>query len=749
VLEVGSAAAVGVAAFRRGNAAFVVFDQPVPIDLATLRDDPVFGSTTVQQTPTDTVIRLHLDPDRSVSLSRSEHVWRITIVPNEPKLLPIRPIPRDGRLMLRAATPGRVVSLADPDTGATLLVGTQRQPGQGVPSVRRGVEYLLMPTWQGVAAEAISDVVALRPVQDGFVLSGGGAGLALSTEPSAANLLAHEEAVTRRFDFAALPADVLMQRLRRQIADDAAAPALGRGPGRRSAAQVMISLGLGAEAQAMLRLAAADDPHEAASADNVALTAMAALIAHRPDDAAGLDDEGLSGTDDIALWRAVRLAEQNEGSPQAAAVFVATLPIVLAYPAPLRDRLLRLVAETLVEGGETAAASALLAEHKDDHALGFARAMLMEALGDTEGALAAYDALASSKDRSPHARAAARALEVRLAGGWIDEKQAADGMDRLIYAWRGDQTERSMRGRLAQLKARSGSWRTALGLLRETEAIFPADKAAIHSELVDLFAAMLRDDSAGSLPPLELTALVEENVDLLPAGPAGDPLQARLADRLLALDLPKRADPVLQKLMQAAPGDVGRAEFGARLAELRLRDGDPSGALTALAASGTERRPPAELAERRTLLEASARARRGEAEQALAILRALDTASADEARAAILERANDWPAAENALSAYVARVVPTEGRLDEGQQRSLLRLATAAARSGDTAKLAALRQSVGTRMDPGPLPDMFRLLTADQVRNVGDLKRSGQEAALARDIPADLKAVQQPPASVP
>jgi hypothetical protein len=341
-----------------------------------------------------------------------------------------------------------------------------------------------------------------------------------------------------------------------------------------------------------------------------------------------------------------------------------------------------------------------------------------------------------------------RALEVRLAGGWIDEKQAADGMDRLIYAWRGDQTERSMRGRLAQLKARSGSWRTALGLLRETEAIFPADKAAIHSELVDLFAAMLRDDSASSLPPLELTALVEDNVDLLPTGPAGDPLQARLADRLLALDLPKRADPVLQKLMQAAPGDVGRAEFGARLAELRLRDGDPSGALTALAASGTER-PPAELAERRTLLEASAHARRGEAEQALAILRALDTASADEARAAILERANDWPAAENAQSAYVARVVPTEGRLDEGQQRSLLRLATAAARSGDTAKLAALRQSVGTRMDPGPLANMFRLLTADQMRNVGDLKRSGQEAALARDIPADLKAVQPPPAPVP
>ena len=37
-------------------------------------------------------------------------------------------------------------------------------------------------------------------------------------------------------------------------------------------------------------------------------------------------------------------------------------------------------------------------------------------------------------------------------------------------------------------------------------------------------------------------------------------------------------------------------------------------------------------------------------------------------------------------------------------------------------------------MGAGPLADMFRLLTADQVRSVADLKRSGQEAALARAL---------------
>ena len=67
-------------------------------------------------------------------------------------------------------------------------------------------------------------------------------------------------------------------------------------------------------------------------------------------------------------------------------------------------------------------------------------------------------------------------------------------------------------------------------------------------------------------------ALVEENADLLPDGVGGEALEARLADRLVALDLPKRAGPVIEKLMQAAPTGAGRAGFGARLAALRLRE---------------------------------------------------------------------------------------------------------------------------------------------------------------------------------
>ncbi len=736
-------APIGLAAFRRGSAAFIVFDQRQAIDTAGLREDPIFGSATVQTLPNATIVRVILDPATTLSVARDPHAWRITAITGPPKLRPIQVLPLSGRLTFSAVAPGAVVSIVDTETGASLLVGTQRQAGQSIALRRRAVEFSILPTWQGVAIEPLSDNLTLRTTQDGFLLTAGTASLALSPSSDPVDLLAHAAGLTRRFEFPNLPIPALTQRLRQMVQQEAATPVLARGPRRRATAQAMIALGMGPEAQSMLQIAAADDPREAAAADNAALTSIAAILAHRPNDVGELGEQSLSATDDMALWSALHLAQVQKSSPQAATVLAATMPLLFTYPASLRDRVLPLTAETLITGGEISAAAALLAARKDDRTLAFARAMLKAGQGETDDALKIYDTIAQSRDQSDHARAAIAAVELRLASGRIDAAKAADALDKLLYAWRGDQRERALRERVAQLKARAGAWRYALTVLRDTEALFPADKVAIHAELTDMFSAMLREDAEAALAPLELAALAEENADLLPDGPAGEALEGQLADKLLALDLPKRAGQVLAKLMQAAPTPAGRAAFGARLAALRQREGDAAGALAALGDSAADDLPP-DLVERRMILLADANARRGDADKALTALNSLNTAAADEARASILERGNDWPAAEKALIDYAAKTVPPEGKLDDGHRRTLLRLATAAARAGDEAALATLRQHDTARMETGPLADMFRLLTAGPVRNVADLKRSGQEAALARQLPMGLKALQAP-----
>ena len=90
--------------------------------------------------------------------------------------------------------------------------------------------------------------------------------------------------------------------------------------------------------------------------DTGGLPAIAALLAGRTEEAGALADPRLDGTDEISLWRAVRAAMQDDGSPRAAAVFAVTAPLALQYPDPIRDHILPLIVETMIKGGEIAKA---------------------------------------------------------------------------------------------------------------------------------------------------------------------------------------------------------------------------------------------------------------------------------------------------------------------------------------------------------------------------------------------------------
>ena len=119
--------------------------------------------------------------------------------------------------------------------------------------------------------------------------------------------------------------------MQEQVLAAAVAPAMARAAPRRDAAEAMVALGMGAEAQSLIQLAVTDDPR-AATPDLAGLGAIAALIAGRAAESAPLDDPALTGTDEIALWRAVRAARLHEGAPEAAAVFANTLAARFVLP---------------------------------------------------------------------------------------------------------------------------------------------------------------------------------------------------------------------------------------------------------------------------------------------------------------------------------------------------------------------------------------------------------------------------------
>ena len=734
---------VGADAFRTGGQLEVVFDAPRPIDLAGMAADPVFAAARVQVLADSTVLTLPLDETATVRLDRHPDGWGIVVGEAAAAVTPIGISSSEHTLVLQAGSPGRVVVVADPADGGVLLVGTQRMSGQAVGIARRSPEFTLAATVLGVVVQPASDRVELRSLADRFIVAASGEG-GLSLPPVSADRhrLLDAAVFTTRFKLPTLPREALLRRLDDQLASAAAAPALARFPARVAAAQTMLALGMDSEAQALLLLARREDPQHAADPDAAGLAGVAALLAGRPGEVEGLSSHELTGSDDVALWRAVRDAMRTEGAPDAASVFAADLGLLLSYPQALRDRLLPLAAETMAEAGPAGreAAKRLVESLPADPGLAFARGLLARNGGDVAGALLVFDSLAQSRDRLLHARAARAAIELRLSSGRIDVGQAAEALEQQVVAWRGDAREEQIRMRAAELRAQAGDWKAAMTLLRDTATLFPEDRGMIGTQVAGDFGRLLAGEGARLPSSLDLVSLVYDNADLLPAGDATTRMAPLLADRLVALDLPSRAGPALERLMASTAAGGPRAEIGARLAEMRLEQGDTAAALSALDKSAVQGLAD-DLANRRAMLQARAVAKEGNLNRAIALLAAIQTADAADLRARLLADAHDWPGALAALSQLADMRVPAQGVLTAAQEDIVLRQAGAAAQAGDDGALHRLQAGAGMRLAAGPRRDLFRLLVSAPVQAAADLPRAASELAMARTAATGLEAI--------
>ena len=720
-------AGVGAAAFRRADVGTVVFDGRVPLDLAAL-GGAAFAGASVRLGQASTVLSVPLPASQGLALSREPGGWRVTLADDAAPAAVIGAEPGPAGLLLLLDSPGQVVTVADPATGLALLVGTVNPAagaGPGLTPPRRTPGYALAPTWLGVVVEPLSDLIELRPTARGFaLLSPGLPGVSVPAQPP--------ETFTRRFDLPDLPVAALLQRLAAQQAAAAAAPPRARTGNRMAVAQSLLCLGLATEAQAVLALVATEDPIAAADPKLTGLMGIAALLAGRSPEATGLDDPRLDGADDVALWRGVRDA-MREADAEAGRGLARLLPLADGYPAALRDRIRPLMVEAAVATGQGTAVAGALAK-AEDRTLDFARALQRERDGDAAGALKAYGALAAGRDQLTQVRAGVRAAELRLKGGALTSAQAADVLERQAAVWRGDARESRMRLRAAVLRAAAGAFRPALEVLRDTERLFPAQQPTVRAAMADVVRAMLAQPQA--VEPLELVTLVSDYAGMLPQE-AGEGLSALLADKLVALDLPGRAAPVLASLMAAAPAGPARAGIGARLAQVQLENADAPAAEAALRASDAPGLP-APVAEQRTLALARARAAQGDLSASVATLQALNTPAADDLRATLLSQASDWPGSLAALSDFAAKTVPADGALTDGMQDTVLRQATAAARAHDAAALTELARRYGARL-AGPRADLFRVLTAAPLQSPSDLPRAAAELALARALPNRLQ----------
>ena len=708
---------VGAAAFRLGAAGVVVFDDEVSLSDSEDAENTLTPAATLIQH--GTIMSLPLADDEALTAIRSDQAITIRIGAATGSPAATSAIPTGVRFQI--AMPGRAMAVSDPITGQTMLIGTTRQmDGQHatVEIGRSAPGYVLLPTWLGMAMETSSDVIDIKASISGYTLSVADKAATNATAPAR---------LENQFNIPIEPVPVLLRQMNAQIASAAAAPIRGRGPDRVAAARSMLALGMSAESEALLSLAAIDDPRIARDPGTLALTGIAAVLAGRPAEAGGLDDPALPTGGDIALWRGLRDLAQDKPAPELAGAW----PLLAAYPEAIRQQVAPIVMEAAAENGADVPAGDM-----DGVSLALSRALKLVHDGKTDEAIAALEAINDGRDERDSVHAAIALAELRFRAGRASAAETADQLERQTVRWRGDGQELTLRMRVAVLRSRANQWRAALESLRDTQAAFPESKAKVAAAQADVFRSLLAADST-KVAPLDLVLLAGEFADNLPDGSDGDRLAGLLADKLAALDLPTRAITVLQNLYGKAQSPIARAEYGLSLAQMQLDAGDAAAASATVSyLSGL----PAAREEQRLMLLSRIKAAQGDFAGAATVLLTLSSPEADDLRAKFYAKAGDWQRSLDTLDGMVSARVPETGDLSEVQQDLVLREATAAVQAGNADALRKLTRFDRRMMQPRA--ELFRIMTATTVKGPEDLPRSARELAMSKSLPERLSALK-------
>jgi hypothetical protein len=715
----------GAAAFARGGDLVLVFDRPVRPDLSALRGlHPALAEAEMLEAPGATAIRL----PGGAGFGLSAEGGRWVLGPARPAA-PIdvtRGAGEAPRLLLSTAGASRALALPDPASSDLLLVGTV----MGNAATETGFDLgslELLPTRLGVVLLRRSDTVEMRRTDAGFAVP---LPEAAAVAPPGADLGA-AAGLRRILALEDLPQAELAARLRDLSARIASAAPGVRPSLRLDIAEAQLALGLAVEAQATMQAAVHEDPRLSRQPRAILLQGAAAHVAGRASEAEPfLADSRLPLDGEPALWRGM--------AGVGAAGLREAAPILRAYPAALRARLGPRTVLALVQAGHMPEARALAARLPEFERSGmgrFALARLAEAAGDAS-AEAAYAALEGDRDPLARSMAMERRAELRLRSGSVTAAQAARDIERAAIAWRGDERELAMRLRAVELRLQAGEPGLALDGLRDARALFPEALPQIQErERQAALASILHE----ATPTLDAARILAEHHASLPPDPRLVPAMRRIADQLLRLGLTDEATRLLERGMESSQPEQ-RALLALQLAEARLADGNPAGALADLRRGEGAGALPGEAGLRRAFLEAEARSRTGDIAGATGVLRALGHEGS--ARLAeLLAEAQDWRGAAEALAQHLATAAGGPGPLAATPRRDLLRLAAFHALAEDASALLELRRRYRDRIGDANVIAVFDAITGEVgvERDAASLRR---EVARARAIAEGLRAVQ-------
>jgi tetratricopeptide (TPR) repeat protein len=737
--------ATPMAAFRRADTLWLIFDSKKPFDLSAFQDDTSQAIRSVQglPLPDGQAVRIKLERPRLVSALSERGTWTITIgeaVADTTKPLGLSRnviAPSRANVSIPFENASKLHRIADPDVGDMMLAVTALGPVRGLVKPQDFVEFHALATTQGIAIRPIADDVQVEVLRERIVIGKPG-GLVLSNAVQSDRKASLARPII--FDSQLWGFDRQSNFTDRQyklVAAAAEAGDTGRTVSRLELARFYLARDMFPEAKGVLDIAIAEERPTPENPAAHILRAISNIMLDRPEQAfKELSTPAVGEQLDAALWRAFALArlgrwqEAHQGFRNAEAA-------IPALPVELQRVALKEVLRSAIEIKDYSDANR---GFTDFETIGLPREMLPEVqvlmgrlaqgLGRNVEALRNYRGASDSGDRKAAAQGKLREIALRFGVGELKRQEVIGELETLTALWRGDETEIEALQILGRLYTEEGRYRDAFHVMRTALKAHPNSEMTrrIQEEAAVTFDSLFLAGRSDALPAIDALSLFYDFRELTPIGRRGDEMIRRLADRLVSVDLLFQASELLQHQIENRLQGAARAQVATRLAVIYLMDRKPDRAQNVLKSTRVTELP-SDLRQLRLLLEARALSDIGRHDLALEVISSMERREAVRLRSDILwamKRFGD--AAEQIELLYGERFRQFEP-LSDSERSDILRAAIGYGLAEDMIGLQRFREKYSAKMGEGPDRRTFEIATAPLANSAAFREIAKQVAA--------------------
>lgn len=759
LIALSSSESIGLAVFERADKIWIVNDKPNLV-ISPKITGPDAQYLTPLETKKQSRATIFTAPSLIGSLLRTQGgglLWKVIVSnapnkdkPKEPKRIGSADGQlRGGTLFWPFDEPGELIEIEDPITGRMMKVVTSKTSKDFTGVAREFAEFEILPSAAGLVVLPRVDDLDVEIKSDGIEISRPN-GLALLAQ----NRIEKNEVIKKSkednnailkkkiFDLKSWQLGGIEAANKNQnilLSNARELPDSERDAAFMTLAKMYLANAMGAESLGFLYMVEQNNPGIANTPEFRAIRGAASALDYKTKEAfTDMSIKDLEQFEEIGFWKAYALADIGDWQ-QAIEVMPNTATALYEYPQLLLNRIAPVAAEVALRGGNTALANDILALLVEDFdslneqqaaALRYLQGEAARQTGQIENTKELWEPLVTGKDDLYRTKAGLALSRLLIDQGELTPANAIDTLERLRYAWRGDELEARVGYWLGRTYFEAREFVKGLNIMRESATVAAGTNLGtrITNEMTDIFTQLYMGDTLDTVSPLDAVALYEQFSELLPSGKEGDKIVERLADRLTAADLLGRASNLLSYQLNHRLEGIEAYNVAVKLAAIRLLDSNPQEAIKALdiAQEKFETLPEdtqtADKIQDMTLLRARALSREGRPDQGIAMLENLNNnPTTNRLRADIAWTAGYWDDAAVALGdVIIDKNISLTRPLSDENTTLILHRAISLNLAADRIGLANMREKYSDSMAQTDKARIFEVIT-----------RPRQSAALA------------------